>query len=328
MSKSYTLGLHRGAYVAVHKDASGKRIRRSLGTSNKAEAERRLAHIELTTSVLDRDTQKTVEDLFNLYCYDKELENKSTNRIRTSWKELSKTFGHLYPQYVTPELVKSYCQSRKVQPGTLHFEVNVLRTLFSWAYKNKHLSERIHIKLPPKPPPKTAYLTRNQFQIILDATKQPHLRLFMILAITTGARSNAILDLTWDRVDLDKRIIDLRNTQKSLSNKGRAIVPVNDTAFRYLTEAKQGAQTHHVIEYAGLPVRNIRYALYYLSERTGLKVTAHMFRHSAAVWMAEGGVRMEEIAQYLGHTNSRITEQVYARFSPTYLRKAASHLEI
>ena len=36
---------------------------------------------------------------------------------------------------------------------------------------------------------------------------------------------------------------------------------------------------------------------------------------------------MSEIAQLLGHSDSQITERVYAKFSPTYLRKAAEALE-
>lgn len=44
--------------------------------------------------------------------------------------------------------------------------------------------------------------------------------------------------------------------------------------------------------------------------------------------MAEAGIPMEEIAQYLGHANVEVTRKVYARYSPEYLRKAASALEI
>jgi hypothetical protein len=42
--------------------------------------------------------------------------------------------------------------------------------------------------------------------------------------------------------------------------------------------------------------------------------------------MAEAGVSMPEIANVLGHSDSRITEAIYARFSPTYLKKAVSAL--
>lgn len=44
--------------------------------------------------------------------------------------------------------------------------------------------------------------------------------------------------------------------------------------------------------------------------------------------MAEAGIPMEEIAQYLGHANVEVTRKVYARYSPDYLRKAASALEL
>jgi integrase len=43
--------------------------------------------------------------------------------------------------------------------------------------------------------------------------------------------------------------------------------------------------------------------------------------------MAEAGIPMPEISQFLGHANTRVTEEVYARFSPNYLRDAASALE-
>jgi len=56
-------------------------------------------------------------------------------------------------------------------------------------------------------------------------------------------------------------------------------------------------------------------------------VTPHTLRHTAAVWLAEAGTPMPEIATYLGHSDSRITERVYARFSPGYLRKASKALE-
>jgi integrase len=36
---------------------------------------------------------------------------------------------------------------------------------------------------------------------------------------------------------------------------------------------------------------------------------------------------MTQIAQFLGHANSRVTERVYARFSPAYLAGAAAALE-
>lgn len=44
--------------------------------------------------------------------------------------------------------------------------------------------------------------------------------------------------------------------------------------------------------------------------------------------MAEAGVPIEEIAQYMGHLNPNVTRSTYAQFSPDHLRKAAGSLAI
>jgi integrase len=94
-----------------------------------------------------------------------------------------------------------------------------------------------------------------------------------------------------------------------------------------LRRAKDGAMTGHVIEWNGKPIKSIKKALERISERTGVDFSAHVLRHTAGVWMAKADVPMQKIAQYLGHTSSKVTERVYARYSPSFMRDAANALE-
>nr|WP_321456264.1 tyrosine-type recombinase/integrase [uncultured Cohaesibacter sp.] len=104
---------------------------------------------------------------------------------------------------------------------------------------------------------------------------------------------------------------------------------MNDTVYHALLEAKSKAMTEHVITWGDKPVKSLKRSLATASAKAGLKrVTAHLLRHSAAVWMAEEGNSMSEIAQFLGHSDSRITEKVYAKYSPDYLRKTAKATEL
>ncbi|HET8971861.1 MAG TPA: tyrosine-type recombinase/integrase [Pseudolabrys sp.] len=65
-----------------------------------------------------------------------------------------------------------------------------------------------------------------------------------------------------------------------------------------------------------------------MAKRAGVgHVSPHMLRHSAAVHMAEAGISMEEIAQFLGHDDVNTTRRVYTRFSPNFLKEAAAVLE-
>src|SRR5690606_26795374 len=92
------------------------------------------------------------------------------------------------------------------------------------------------------------------------------------------------------------------------NRKGRALVPMTDRLKAELLEAKEAALSPYVIEYAGDKVLDIKKGFAAAVKRANLEdVTPHDLRHSAAVWMAEQGIPMDEIAQFLGHTDPRIT---------------------
>jgi integrase len=110
--------------------------------------------------------------------------------------------------------------------------------------------------------------------------------------------------------------------------KGRATVPMTGGCHVALTEARRSSLSDYVVEYAGRRVRSVKRAFKAAVGRAGLvDISAHVLRHSAAVHMAESGIPITEISQYLGHSSSAITEKVYARYSPGYLRRAADALE-
>lgn len=62
--------------------------------------------------------------------------------------------------------------------------------------------------------------------------------------------------------------------------------------------------------------------------RAGVRATPQVLRRTAAVWMAEAGISIHEIATYLGQTEIKTTVRAYARHSPDYLRAAAATLEV
>lgn len=103
---------------------------------------------------------------------------------------------------------------------------------------------------------------------------------------------------------------------------------MNDTLHDDLKEAREDALTPFVIEWAGSKVKSIKRGLKAAGTAIGrADVSPHMLRHSAAVWLAEDGHSMEEISQFLGHANVKVTTRIYARFSPTHLRKLADSLD-
>jgi integrase len=151
--------------------------------------------------------------------------------------------------------------------------------------------------------------------------------MFIILAITTGARMSTLLELRWDQVDFKHRTINFNQVGREQTNKRRPQVPLNARAYEALEQAALGALTDYVIEWDGKPAKSIKKAVRMAAKRSGVPCSPHVFRHTAGVWMAQADVPMQKIAQYLGHTSTRVTERTYARYSPSFMKDAAAALE-
>lgn len=245
-------------------------------------------------------------------------------------KSILPYFGALRPDQVQEGDAERYAEQRRaagIKDGTIWTQLNHLRIALSWAVKTKRIAEAPHIARPQKPDARDRYLDRREIARLLEAATTPHIRLAIILMLTTGARVAAALDLTWDRVDLERGIINLR-VDASGPRKGRATPPINNTLRAALVEAREMALSPYVVEWGGGRVASIKKGFASVVKKAGLKgVSPHVLRHTAAVHMAEAGNSMAEIAQMLGHSDSRTTERIYARFSPGHLRVAASALE-
>lgn len=324
---AFRLGRLKGDWVIVTRTADGRRQRHRLDATNAAEARHAAPgfYAELT-----RPRGKAVSELWQAY-----LQAKAGKAILTTmpacWKALQPRFGAMDAEKITIEDCRAHVLERRnagIKDGTIYTELGRLRNVLSWAVKMGHIAKAPYIERPPAPPPRADYLTMAQARALTAAAALPHVKLYIVLGLTTGARNAALLGLTWNRVDFERGLIHFRDPAMVGAHKGRATVPINRTLRAALQEARPQAQSNHVIEYGGKPVLSVRRGLDTAARVAGVgEVSPHMLRHSAAVHMAEDGVPMAEIAQFLGHSNTRMTEAVYARFSPTYLRKAAESLE-
>jgi integrase len=246
------------------------------------------------------------------------------DRFASLWKALQPHFGHRLGKAISRDDCRDYHKARKRQGksnSTVKTELEFLRACLRFHYKDNAPS----IWTPPESKPRERYLNQTERDTLLANIEAPHVKLFVTLALVTGARMSALLDLTWDRVDLEVGTVDLNPAGREITNKRRTIVKLNSRAIDALKEAHKGRLTEYVIEYDAKPVKSIRKAIRSAAARAKVPCSPHVFRHTAGVWMANADVPMEKIAQRLG-TTVRIAEKHYARFSPSYQQDAAEAL--
>lgn len=318
----YTVQRLRGAFAIVYRDEGGKRRRRRLYAEDRpgAEAEAR----RLWTA--GDDSPWTVGRLMTGYIAS--IEGKPSHQRREdAWKAMKPFWERTDPALVDEQMCRDYAAQRRAGPATVRYELLQISTALAWGRAGKHITVKPQMWLPSTAERKTRHLSHAQFEKFFAAVKAPHARLYVLLGLYTMARPSAILELTWDRVDFERRLIDLNPAGRKQTAKRRPVVKMNDELHAALQGAYAARQCAYVVERGAEKVASVKKAFQAASVRCGIHVTPYMLRHTGAVWAAEAGISMAALAQFMGHDDSTTTERHYARFSPDYLLNVANAVQ-
>lgn len=317
----------RGNRYVVDWTEDGKPRSISTGQANERAAEQWRQQFIAGREIVQPPPQPTIAEIMGGYLEDRRGRVEDYERLRFAAKPIKALLGELRPEHLQR---RTYWDRRKrsgVASGTIRREGVTLRAALRWAVKEKWLAQAPHIDLPSPPAPRERFLSHDEAAKLIEACKTPHLRLFVLLALNTAARTGAILDLTWDRVDLEAKRIHFRLPGRAETKKRRATVPINKRLLAALQTARDAAVAEHVIEYGGRPIRRIRRAYDGAVKRASIAhCTRHDLRRTAASWMVMAGVPLKKVADMLGDTLAMV-ERVYGRFSPDYLKEAADALD-
>jgi integrase len=213
----------------------------------------------------------------------------------------------------------------------------------SWARKNLQLLRaairhwhREHgplpsipvVILPEKEEPRDRWLTRSEAaRLLREARRIPHLARFILLGLYTGSRSNVLLALQWNWLDLERGVM-LRRAPGARESKQKRTPPVR-LGRRILAHLRRWRRLDHtfcpyVCHYGGKRISSPRTSWPEAVKRAGLgmDVTPHVLRHTRATWLMQAGVDVWEAAGHLGMSPATLM-QVYAKHSPDFQRRAA-----
>lgn len=275
--------------------------------------------------------------IFDLYIKDRiEAGKVNISRMREVEKSIGKIWGEYLPDQITTKEVRSFIargKARGLSSATIRSDLAYLTAALTFAVKAKLIPEAPFIEKPAPPRPRERWLTLKEAHKLIAGADAFHIKLFIALAIATAGRPKHILELTWDRIDFQRRRINLDNPLLERTSKGRALVPMNDLALEQLQIARDardaGSECNVVVNYLDKPILSVRKGISAAAERAGLgEVTPYVLRHTAGVWMAQAGVPLAKIAEYMGHTSLETTRKHYAKFYPDYLMDAAAALEM
>jgi integrase len=175
---------------------------------------------------------------------------------------------------------------------------------------------------------RTRYLTMEEEEALLNQLTGPraHLRPIVLLAIYTGMRKGEIFNLQWSDIDFQRGFL---RVAKSKNGRDRWI-PMNRLVSDALDELRENADVDNPLIFPSIKtggrIVDIKKGFSKACREAGLvNLHFHDLRHTTATRLGEDGTDITTIAEFLGHTDLRMTAR-YTHATDRNLRAAADGL--
>ena len=184
--------------------------------------------------------------------------------------------------------------------------------------------------------PRTRFLSREEALALLAAAdglkKAPHLGDYLRLMLATGLRPGEALALTWDRVDLGRRLI--RFEAGDQKNGLAGTIPLNDSARAALVSRARFRASHCpgspwvFCNHQGARFFEVRTGFVNACHLAGLAdLHPHDLRRTFGSWLVQSGVSIDRVSKLLRHGDVGMTARVYAHLRSQDLADAAATLD-
>lgn len=230
----------------------------------------------------------------------------------------------------------SYMYQQNLSKRTVARRMSTLRTFTRWLLNKKLIDQdpMLTIKSPKldKHLPKVASLESMDKNLsslsIRDKEISFQERTIAELLYATGMRISELCALDLASIDIDKKLL-------LVVGKGRKErwIPFNESSAQLLTAwikhfrknfTSDPAETALFLGRRGkrLNPRQARQIIekIFVDERTGVSLTPHEVRHTAATHLLEGGADLRVVQEYLGHS-SLATTQIYTHVGINKLKE-------
>jgi site-specific recombinase XerD len=246
---------------------------------------------------------------------------------------------------ITAPLVRRYLDERRtaisrtgkpLDSHSLHGHARAIRALLFWAASEDLLDVRVpqRVALPKMAAKVLPVLSEAHTDALFAACETPRDRAILAVLLDTGIRASELCGLTVDRVHFSAEDAYLvvhgkgRKTREvGLGRRSRMLL------HKYLYRTRGGVASGPVfIGRTGTALRpeGLDRMLYRLRDRTGLqgvRVGAHVWRHTYAVRFITAGGDIFRLARLMGHSSVVVTQGYLAAFDSREARRGFSVLD-
>jgi integrase/recombinase XerD len=220
--------------------------------------------------------------------------------------------------------VRSYLLTLNLSVNSMRLQYASISFFFREILKKPFTTKEIPVKKKEKSLPKV--LSKEQIKKLIDTTDNLKHKIILKILYSSGLRLSELLNLKKSDIDFDRNIIYVKKgkgkkdriTLMSKNLRLDLLKYYSQNIFRteYIFEGRKGKYTK----------KSVQKVLDQAGKKVGIKVTAHMLRHSFATHLLESGTDIRHIQKLLGHSDLSTTE-IYTHISNKDLSNIKSPLD-
>ena len=322
-------------YITWFQD--GQRKMQSTKTGDKRLAMEKLRRVEeervriaLGLEPIDELKPLMLSEFIEIYQEDRQRIGKSAETIGIdtfALKDLLEFTSDCRIDTITTAAALSYRNHllERVKPATASIRLRAIRSAFNWAVekpgekylKVNHFAQK-GIVPSVKEKRRMLSLTPDEKRRFFEAIDDPDHDLLYRFFLLTGCRRSEAVKLQWSDIDLEKKVITVRQTK---THRDR-IIPINIELMQILMHLDRSKP--RPFDYT--PGWVTRLFKRYL-RKAGLRKDLHLhcLRHTCATTLANRGIPPHKIKDFLGHSSIQVTE-IYMHSTGDDLREVADAL--
>jgi len=303
--------------------------RRSLQTTNRAIAEKRLAQWlgDLEAVAWGDKPPRTFTETAARFIREHltTLKPGGARRYGVSLKQLAGHFGGMTLNQIRSATLSEFETARRdggASAGTIRRDLACLSSMLTSAEDWEWIEDganpvRSYLKRRARrglreAPPRTRYLSGEEEARLLEHATSA-VRTAIVLAIDTGLRREELFSLEWRQIDFVRGTI----TTTTLTKNGRARkVPLSDRTRTILGTLPRYLDSPWVLINPDTATRYVQMNKGFKAAMRRASISDlrwHDLRRTAGCrWLQRDGKSMEEVSLLLGHSSVTVTEQRYA----------------
>ena len=252
-------------------------------------------------------------------------------------------FGRYRLSDITSRMISSYI-NEKLQKGrsdgrgglsevSIRKHLSILKQILSEA-TNKGIIEHnpaLTVRRPRMPRAREyIFLAKNEARALLSGLTGD-MKLIVMLALYYGLRKSEVLGLRWCSVDFNKNTLSVNHTvvkNLTIEAKDSTKKPLSRRTYQLLPEIREALKERFIASCDmssyifsredGSPLRpdTVLRQFQRCAERLGFdKMRFHDLRHSCASILFDEGWSLEDVKNWLGHSDIETTSNIYLHYS-------------